>query len=127
MEFGYPQALLFFLLVPFFLILHIRSFSDLGRFQRGLSIFLRLVILAAIILALADTRLIQRADKLAVYFLYDASKSVGEAANLSMNGYISEAFASADPEKDEAGVIAFGRDAFTEAEIGSDLSEVGTL
>jgi len=127
MEFGYPQALWFFLLVPFFLILHIRSFSDMGRFQRGLSIFLRLVILAAIILALADTRLIQRADKLAVYFLYDASKSVGEAANQSMNGYISEAFESADQEKDEAGVIAFGRDAFTEAEVGSDLSEIGTL
>jgi len=133
MEFGNPQALWFFLIVPFFLFLHNRSFSDMGRFQRGLSIFLRLALITALILALADTRLVQRSDKLAVFFLYDGSSSVGEAANAMMDTYITEAFTTTDEETDEGGVIAFGRDAYMEAGMGSNLgefmrveSEVGT-
>ena len=122
MEFGTPQALWFFLIVPFFVLLHYMSFSDMGRFQRGFSLFLRLVLLTAIILALADTRLIKRSDQLSVFFLLDGSRSMGQGSTDPMLAYIHEAAENINEEFDDAGVIAFGRDAFVEAGLGTDIS-----
>ncbi len=127
MEFGTPQALWLFLIVPFFVLLHYRSFSDMGRFQRGFSLFLRLLLLAAIILALADTRLIQRSDKLSVFFLLDGSHSVGEGSSAQMVDYIRTAMEDADEERDLGGVIAFGRDALIEARLGNDLEDFASI
>lgn len=127
MTFDTPQALWLFLLVPFFVILHYRSFSDMGRHQRRFSLFLRLVLIAAIILALADARLIKRSDHLSVFFLIDGSHSVGEGTSAEMLDYIRQSVEFADEEKDTAGIIAFGRDAFVEAGLGTDLTEIGTI
>ncbi len=121
MDFGNPQALWFFLIVPFFLVLHFRSFSDMGRYQRGLSLFLRLALICAIVLALADTRLIQRSDELAVFFLWDGSRSMGEGAEDSMLEYIEAATDTIDPERDSIGIIAFGRDALVETSLSSEV------
>ncbi len=124
MEFGTPQALWFFLILPFFVLLHYTSFSDMGKFQRGLSLFLRLILIAALILALADTRLIKRSDELAVFFLIDGSHSMGQGSTDPMIGFLHEAAGYLDDEFDKAGIISFGRDAFVEASLGSDISSV---
>ena len=124
MIFGTPQALWFFLLVPLFVLMHYRSFSDMGPVQRRISLALRLLILVAVIFSLADTRLIRRSDKLAVFFLWDGSHSMGEGSNGSIADYIHNAITSAKPKTDSAGVIAFGRDAFVEDALGSDLSKI---
>jgi len=123
MDFRTPQALWFLLVVPFFVLLHFRSFSDMGRFQRGLSLLLRLLILSGIILALADMRLIQKSDKLSVFFLWDGSRSVGQGSTQAMRDYMEQSFQSSDKERDQAGIIAFGRDSFVEAKLGSDLED----
>jgi uncharacterized membrane protein len=127
MEFGTPQALWLFLVLPFFLVLHYRSFSDMGVFQRRFSLFLRLVLLTSLILALADTRLIQRSDKLSVIFLWDASQSMGEASEFPMWDYIHQAVGTSDKEDDSAALIAFGREAYFEAGLGTDLSEISDI
>jgi len=127
MQFGTPQALWFLLVIPFYVVLHYRSFSDMGRFQRGLSLALRILLLLAIILALADTRLTQRSDRLAVLFLLDSSRSMGEGALQEMSGYVSTATGMRDEEKDEGGIIAFGRDALVESRLGSDLEEISSI
>ena len=124
MEFGTPQALWLFLAIPFFVILHYMSFSDMGRFQRGFSLFLRIVMIAALILALADTRIIKRSDNLSVFFLLDGSHSMGQGSLDPMFGYIHDAALNLNSETDQAGVISFGRDAFVEAGLGSDVEEV---
>ncbi|MCX6645520.1 MAG: VWA domain-containing protein, partial [bacterium] len=124
MEFGTPQALWLFIVIPFFVMLHYMSFSDLGRFQRGLSLFLRILLIAFLILALADTRLIQKSDKLSVFFLLDGSRSMGQGSMDPMLGYIHEAAQNINEKSDQAGVISFGRDAFVEAGLGTDLEGV---
>jgi len=127
MDFGSPQYLWFLVIVPFFVLQHYRSFSDMGRFQRGLSLFLRLALIAAMVLALADMRLVRRSDKLAVFFLLDGSRSVGEGSAAGMQEYVDTAATVADRDRDEAGMIVFGRDALVEAGLGSELKDLGPL
>lgn len=127
MEFGSPQYLWFLVILPFFVVLHYRSFSDMGRFQRGFSLFLRLAVLVAIILALADLRLVQHSDKLSVFFLWDGSHSVGEGSGAGMRQFVADAVENSDEEKDTSGLIVFGRDPLVEAGLGSDLSEIESI
>jgi len=99
----------------------------MGRWQRALSLVLRLVILGSIILALADTRLVEASDRLAVYFVLDGSHSVGEGSRSKMLDYVRQASEKCDNERKQGGVVAFGRDALVEANLGSDLKDFDIL
>jgi uncharacterized membrane protein len=124
MTFGTPQALWLFLLVPVYVWMHYKSFSDMGPVQRRISLALRLLLLTAVIFSLADTRLIRHSDKLSVFFLWDGSHSMGEGSDSKIADFIHKTVANSKPKTDSAGVIAFGRDALVEDALGSDLTKI---
>src|SRR3990172_9902185 len=98
MIFGNPHALWLFLVVPFYLFLHVKSFSDMGPFQRNLSLLLRMLLITSLIFSLADAKFIKRSDKLSVLFLWDKSRSMGEINDAAMWDYIHEASDTMDDE-----------------------------
>ncbi|MFH1676179.1 MAG: VWA domain-containing protein, partial [bacterium] len=124
MNFGTPQALWFFLIIPYFVFLHTRSFSDMARTRSAISLALRILLLSAIILALADMRLTRYSDKLSVFFLIDKSRSMGEGSDEAITDYVQSACENLDKKTDVAGMIAFGKDAYVEAGL-SDQPEIG--
>jgi uncharacterized membrane protein len=86
------------------------------RFRRArdiASLFLRVTILALLILALAGAQLVRGADRLAVVYLLDLSDSMGASAREAARQYIVDSLATMGPD-DEAGLIVFGEDSLLE-------------
>ena len=127
MIFGTPEALWFLILIPFFVVLHYRSFSDMGRIQRALSLSIRLVLLVALIMALADSRLSKRSDELSVIYLVDGSHSVGAGGTSGILDFIRESYGYSDDDRDSAGIIAFGGDASVESRLGEEIGELVSI
>ncbi len=112
MTFATPVALLLLLALP--------AAALIGwprrRFQRArgwVSLLIRLLILALVVLALAGASLVRAGDQLAVVFLLDRSDSMDEAARQAQESYVAEAMA-AMPPGDRAAVIAFGANALVD-------------
>src|SRR5690606_2753274 len=72
------------------------------------------LVVAAIILALAEFRIPQDRDRLAVIFLLDQSLSIPEAKRAEMAEYVNLTIETHRKGDDLAGVIVFGREAAVE-------------
>src|SRR3990172_917903 len=108
MTFMTPLALLLLLTVPLVVYL---GFPRV-KFRRGrdlASLFLRVLILALLVFALAGTQIVRAADRLAVVYLVDVSDSVGQAAREAEFAYVQQSLAAMRPD-DEAAVVVFGGD-----------------
>jgi uncharacterized membrane protein len=88
-----------------------RHHLSIGR--RRLSLVLRTVILAALVLALAGLRLELPVDRLTTVFVVDLSDSVGAAGRDQAVSFVRDAL-QRRPGDDQAGVVAFGREALVE-------------
>ncbi len=81
------------------------------------SLFLRALILALLVLALAGLQNVQAVDRLAVIFLVDASDSMGGNREDSQLAYMREALGAKQPD-DEWAALLFGENAVPETDFG---------
>jgi len=93
--------------------LHVAGFSGLKGVRATIALLVRLAVLALFILALAEPRVVRKNDGLALVYALDVSDSMGENVSDRSLSYILKT-AGAKPEKDEAGLVVFGRDAAVE-------------
>jgi uncharacterized membrane protein/Mg-chelatase subunit ChlD len=89
------------------------GYSGLSGFRSNVALFVRLSVLGLFILALAEPRVVSRNNGLALIYALDVSDSMGEKVSDQSLSYILKT-AGAKPEKDEAGLVVFGRDAAVE-------------
>ncbi|MFQ5809741.1 MAG: VWA domain-containing protein, partial [Armatimonadota bacterium] len=102
------------------------SLADLSKFRRRLSLVIRLVILACLVLSLAGTQVVLSSTRMCVLFLVDFSDSVtrsdrsdasegaSEADKDARRDFIQEALKGKD-QGDLAGIILFGSEAYVDA------------
>jgi Ca-activated chloride channel homolog len=93
--------------------LHTAGYSGLSGFRAVVALLVRLTLLALFILALTEPRIVWRNNGLALIYTLDVSDSMGENVSDSSLNYILKT-ADGKPEKDEAGMVVFGRDAAVE-------------
>ena len=93
--------------------LQMAGYSGLGKTRSTVALLVRLSVLGLFILALAEPRVVRRNDGLALIYALDVSDSMGGKVSDQSLNYILKT-AGAKPEKDEAGLVVFGRDAAVE-------------
>jgi hypothetical protein len=121
-EFAQPWWLLLVLVFPFVVLVSHRSLAGLGPVRRWFAIGLRCLLILLLTLALAEMRLRKPNDTTTVFFLVDRSQSVPQDIDpedktltdrrwVRVKKFISESVfkRGAGHERDQAGVIAFGR------------------
>jgi Ca-activated chloride channel homolog len=89
------------------------GYSGLNRSRATVALLVRLLLLGVIVLALAEPRVVRKNNGLAVVYTLDVSDSMGDKVSDRALSYIVKT-AGAKPEKDEAGLVVFGRDAAVE-------------
>lgn len=116
-EFSHPLMLgLLLLLVPVW-AMWARSKAGMAPERRLLILLVRLLMVAALVLALAGPRARLDSDRMTVLFLVDRSLSTRNASDSFARSYVDRAVARMGP-KDRAGVVVFGRDAGLEVTPG---------
>ena len=112
MTFTTPLLLLLFLLTPLILWLGWPSRAQ-SRRREIVSLVVRLIIFAAIVLSLAGLEAVRTADNLAVVFLVDASDSMPEQGKALALQWVRGAMEDMGPD-DKAAVVLFGGDALVD-------------
>jgi Mg-chelatase subunit ChlD len=107
-----PLLLLLFLLMPLILWLGWPSRAQ-SRRREIVSLVVRLIIFAAIVLSLAGLEAVRAADNLAVVFLVDASDSMPEQGKALALQWVRGAMEDMGPD-DRAAVVLFGGDALVD-------------
>lgn len=112
MSFNNPLALVLLITLP---VLALVGWPRRGLgFRRELiSLILRLLIAACLVLSAAGASIDRQADRLAVVFLIDVSDSMSDADVLAAEDYVHRSIQSMKAD-DTAAVIAFGGDALVE-------------
>jgi uncharacterized membrane protein len=121
-----PLALL--LLVPavaLTVVLHLGARRRMGSCRRRLALFVRTVLLAVLVLALAGFQLVLPVDRLATVFVVDLSDSVGNAGREDALAFLRETLAER-PDGDVAGIVAFGKEALVER-LPADLADIDRI
>ena len=104
------------LLVPALLITyvpHLAARRRMGARRRRAALAIRTILLTALVLALAGVQLVLPVDRLATVFVVDLSDSVGEGGREDALAFLRETL-DVMPEGDQAGIVAFGKDALVE-------------
>ncbi|HTK44903.1 MAG TPA: VWA domain-containing protein [Patescibacteria group bacterium] len=84
-----------------------------GAKRRRAALAIRTVILSALVLALSGVQLVLPVDRLATVFVVDLSDSIGESGREDALAFMRETL-DVMPEGDQAGIVAFGKDALVE-------------
>ncbi len=119
-RFVHPEVLLLLAIVPWSIWLGMRIRS-LSAMRKTTAVFLRCLILMALIAALAGAELVKNNDKLAVFFVLDESHSIPSSLRGASAETVKGMCKTFMTDKDEAGIIAFGEEASIELAIGPDL------
>src|SRR5438874_10661536 len=107
-SFARPAALLLLLLlVPLTVYLSRTSLALLRRRTRGISLGLRLAVIALLVLALAGLEIDRTTDRLSVVFLLDRSDSMSADQKVSEAQYVRDTVGRMG-QNDQVGVIEFG-------------------
>jgi Mg-chelatase subunit ChlD len=110
LSFADPRALVLLLALPLAFLVYLLA----ARARRGagnpLALGLRLAILAAVVLALAQPSLARSSRSLSVVFAVDASDSLGPQDRAQALTFVRRAL-DAMRSPDQAGVVAFGKEA----------------
>src|SRR5512134_4049315 len=113
-RFELPAWLL--LLIPALLITfvpHLAARRRIGTTRRRVALAIRTALLAALVFALAGFQLVLPVDRLATVFVVDLSDSVGTDGREDALAFLRESL-DVMPEGDQAGIVAFGKDALVE-------------
>ena len=108
--------LLLLLLLPVMWWLSFHSLAGLGKWRRLVVLTLRSLVLAIIVLALADMQYQRRSDQLTVIYVLDQSLSIPTDQRQAMVQYVNESIEAHFDEahQDRYAVIVFGRSASVE-------------
>ena len=104
------------LLIPALLLTfvpHLAARRRIGAGRRRAALAIRTVLLSALVLALAGFQLVLPVDRLATVFVVDLSDSVGESGRQDALAFLRDTL-EVMPEGDQAGIVAFGKDALVE-------------
>ena len=85
----------------------------LGKVRRRVSLVLRSLIIASLVLGAAGFQLVWPVDRLTTVFVVDLSDSVGESGRDSALAFVRDAL-DERPDGDQAAVVAFGAEALVE-------------
>jgi uncharacterized membrane protein/secreted protein with Ig-like and vWFA domain len=125
MRFTAPLALILLLTLPYFVWLGRPQFTLRRRTRYWISLAIRLLIAALIILSLAGAQVVRAADTLAVVFLLDASDSMATAERRKAETYMRRAVEQMGPD-DQAAIVVFGADALVDRPM-SGLAELAPI
>src|SRR5262245_57449554 len=116
------------LLLPALLVTfvpHLAARRRIGTARRRVAIFVRTLLLTALVYALAGFQLVLPVDRLATVFVVDLSDSVGADGRQNALAFLRESL-ELMPEDDAAGVVAFGKDALVER-LPEELREIDRI
>lgn len=114
--FDHPGYLWLLLALPILWWVGFKSLGALGPVRRWFSMFLRTVVWAAIVFALAGVQLVWVSDKVTAMYLLDQSESIPLAKRQVMLDYVIRNVRRHRDRtrEDRAGIVVFGRDASIE-------------
>ena len=104
---------------------HLATRRRMGVNRRRFALAIRALLLSALVLALAGFQLVLPVDRLATVFVVDLSDSVGNDGREDALAFLREAL-DAMPEGDQAGIVAFGKDALVER-LPEEIREIDGL
>lgn len=115
-DFERPEyLLLLLLLLPLVWGMAWRPLTAIGRWRSAVALLLRTAMVLLLVGALAELRLVRKADSVSVLYLVDRSASVSPEQSAAVLDWINrDAAAGFRPGKDRWGVVAFARDAAIE-------------
>lgn len=111
--FARPRALLWLNLCPWIWWLSLVGYAGLSRSRTFVTLFVRLTILGLFVMLLAEPRMVRTRDVMSVVYAVDLSDSIGDRSSTSALEFVTKT-ATAKPERDEAGLVVFGREASVE-------------
>jgi uncharacterized membrane protein len=107
-------------LAPWLWWMHEAGYSGLTKGRALMALVARLILLGLFIVAIAEPRAVRKDKGLSIIFVVDASASIREEARTDAIRYVLEV-ASKKPEKDQVGLVFFGRSAAVELPPGPIL------
>jgi hypothetical protein len=113
LRFTRPVAFWLTVFVPWFWWLHHAGGSGLGGTRAVVALLTRLSLVGAFIMLLAEPRAVRKSDALSLVYALDISDSMGEKVSDQALSWVMQTVQK-KPQKDEAGLIVFGRDAAVE-------------
>lgn len=108
-----PWAFVLALATPWIWWMHVNGFGGLTRARGLAALGVRLVLAALFIVLLAEPRAVRTQDVMSVIYALDMSDSIGDGSTDSALQFVAKT-ATQKPQKDEAGLIVFGRSAMAE-------------
>jgi Ca-activated chloride channel family protein len=116
------------LLIPALLVTfvpHLAARRRMGARRRRAALALRTILLTALVFALAGIQLVLPVDRLATVFVVDLSDSVGASGREDALAFLRDSL-DVMPEGDQAGIVAFGKDALVER-LPEELGQIDAL
>ena len=113
-RFTWKPAFWLLLATPWVWWLHHAGWSGLAGWRAQAALVSRLLLVGAFAALLAEPRAVRKSDTLSVVFALDVSNSMGEKISEKSMNWILESVREKKPQKDEAGLVVFGRDAAVE-------------
>ncbi len=107
----WPFGLL--LVAPWIWWMSIAGHSGLSPFRAQMALLARLALMALFIVVLAEPRTVRKHDEMTIVYAVDASASITPQASDNAMKYVVDVV-SKKPQKDEAALVFFGRDAAVE-------------
>ncbi|MEN6450987.1 MAG: VWA domain-containing protein [Thermoguttaceae bacterium] len=114
LSFASPCYLAILAIVPVLAWLSFRRLAALGPWRRWVVLFLRGLLIALVVLTLAEVQFVQTNDRLTVIYLLDQSSSIPAEQRQQMIDYVNADIRARRHGKDRVGVVVFGRDAAVE-------------
>ncbi len=112
-RFTWMPAFWFLLAAPWVWWMHFAGWSGLAGWRAGLALLSRLMLVGVFAALLAEPRAVRKSDVLSLVYALDVSDSMGEKISDKSLAWVLESVKK-KPEKDEAGLVVFGRDAAVE-------------
>ena len=108
-----PWAFALLLVTPWIWWMHVQGGGGLRGVRGTTALLVRLCVVGAFIMLLAEPRGVRKNDALAVVYALDLSDSVGEEASNAAMDFINRTIEK-KPERDMAGLVVFGGNAAVE-------------
>jgi hypothetical protein len=125
-----PWWLVLFVFIPLLWIFSLDSLSGLGTTRSLMALGIRTVVIALVIVSLAEVQWVQRSEKMTVMYLLDQSLSIPPHQRRAMVDYVVAEVKTHRNKKrnDRAGVIVFGREAKMEIPpFNADVPGIGEI
>ncbi|MFT5122519.1 MAG: putative membrane protein [Kiritimatiellia bacterium] len=111
--FARPTAFWLGLFLPWMWWLHHNGYHGLAPFRAHFALLVRLLIAGAFVMVLAEPRAVRKSDIVSTMYVLDISDSIGEGATDAALKFVMNQVEK-KPEKDQAGLVVFGRNAAVE-------------